>query len=423
MKKLPPIDEHPPAIEIMTKFGLAPDPWQIEMLESKHPQMLLNCCRQSGKTTVVGMFALIEALYKPMTRVVILSRSHRQSREMLKTISFFFDLFGQLSKKRVTAVEIELTNLSRIVSLPCREDTIRGFAAVDLVIIDEAARVPDDLYRAVRPMVAVSKGRIICLSTPYGKRGFFWKAWAQGGADWARIEVPASKCPRIAAEFLERERRELGEEWFRQEYFCSFESVEGLVYPDFKKCVVTQLPAHVADVTAANPEPRNHSTEAFLGGIDFGYRNPFAAIWGVRDRDDILWITGERYGRQQPLHVHAEHLPKSLMWYADPSGANDIASLTYAGFLVRKASNAIRPGIAAVAARLRAGTLRVLEGRCPNLLAEAELYKYGTDGTAQGAEIPLDENNHALDALRYLVCGVDGYRTALPIDRRQELAR
>jgi hypothetical protein len=128
---------------------------------------------------------------------------------------------------RRTAEEMELTNLSRIVCVPCKEETIRGFAHVDLLIIDEAARVPDTLYRAVRPMLAVSKGRLICLSTPYGKRGFFWDAWERGGEDWLRVEVPATKIGRIGPEFLEAERRALGEAWFKQEYFCSFESVEG----------------------------------------------------------------------------------------------------------------------------------------------------------------------------------------------------
>jgi hypothetical protein len=35
---------------------------------------------------------------------------------------------------------------------------VRGFAGVHLLIIVEAARVPDDLYRALRPMVATSEG-------------------------------------------------------------------------------------------------------------------------------------------------------------------------------------------------------------------------------------------------------------------------
>lgn len=158
-----------------------------------------------------------------------------------------------------------------------------------------------------------------------------------------------------------------------------------------------------------------------VGGIDFGFRNPFAALWGVRDRDDIIWLMGERYRRQEPLAKHAEHLPREVMWYADPSGANEVASLRCAGFLVRKGNNARQPGIGAVSARLREGTLRVLAGRCPNFLAEAELYRYGT-GHSHDPESPVDEHNHALAALRYLVASMDATRLALPPEKRRERA-
>lgn len=155
--------------------------------------------------------------------------------------------------------------------------------------------------------------------------------------------------------------------------------------------------------------------------VDEKRRNPFAAVWGVRDRDDIIWLMGERYRRQEPLAKHADHLPREVMWYADPSGANEIASLRCAGFLVRKGNNALQPGIGAVAARLREGTLRVLAGRCPNLLAEAELYRYGT-GHSHDPESPVDEHNHALAALRYLVASMDATRLALSPEKRRERA-
>src|ERR1700722_6997355 len=223
---------------IMRKLTMEPDAWQIDVLQSEHPQLLLNCCRQAGKSTVVALLCLLEAMFKPMTTVILVSCSHRQSREMLKLMVFYYQVLGERVKAtRVNTQEIELKNMSRIISLPCREDTIRGYAHVDLLIIDEAARVPDDLYRAVRPMLAVSKGRLICLSTPYGKRGFFWNAWARGGEDWLRFEIAAGKGSRLTSAFLEQEKRALGESWFRQEYCCSFEALEGLVYPDFARCV------------------------------------------------------------------------------------------------------------------------------------------------------------------------------------------
>jgi hypothetical protein len=251
-------------------------------------------------------------------------------------------------------------------------------------------------------MLASSRGRLICLSTPFGKRGFFYDCWVKGGADWHRIEIPATQVPRFRADFLAKERRALGESWYRQEYCCSFEALEGLVYPDFARCLAPSMPDHLLTPNGS-PSPLVPQ----FGGIDFGFRNPFAAIWGILDRDGILWLTGEHYSREKPLSFHASHLPPGVSWYADPSGASDIAQLCSAGFKVRAGDNDIRPGIAAVRSRLENGTLRVLEGACPNLLAEAALYRYGPATDNARSENPVDEYNHALGALRYLISKLD----------------
>jgi hypothetical protein len=383
----------------MCSLGLEPDPWQLDVLEGGHSRLLLNCCRQAGKSTVVALLALVEAVFVGGTKVLLVSRSHRQSMELFRIVLDFYRRLGEPCKLRRNSEELALTNLSRIVSLPCREETIRGYGNVSLLVIDEAARVPDDLYRAVRPMLAVSGGRLFCLSTPYGKRGFFHDAWARGGKDWKRIEVPADKIPRITPAFLEEERRCLGESWFRQEYCCSFESLEGLVFPDFRRCL------------AHGPVPPGGTR---VGGLDFGFRNPFAAVWGILDRDRNLWLTGEHYARQQPLSYHAARLPREVMWYADPSGASERSELRRAGFKVQKGINALRPGLASVAARIRNNTLLVLEGACPNLLAEAGLYRYAESGSDRDSEDPVDEHNHALSALRYLIASIDRGRQALP---------
>jgi hypothetical protein len=105
-------------------------------------------------------------------------------------------------------LSLELENGSRIVTLPGTDKTIRGFSGVSLLIVDEASRVADELYFAVRPMLAVSGGALMMLTTPHGKRGVFYEEWT-GGAGWDRYEVPAEECPRIPASFLEEEREAL----------------------------------------------------------------------------------------------------------------------------------------------------------------------------------------------------------------------
>jgi hypothetical protein len=125
---------------------------------------------------------------------------------------------------------MELANGSRIISLPGSPDTIVGYSAISLLILDEAARIKDDLYALVRPMLAVGGGRLIALSTPFGRRGWFWAAWSRcdeaqlrGQPEpWRRFRITAGQCPRISAEFLAEERLAIGERWFRQEYETEF---------------------------------------------------------------------------------------------------------------------------------------------------------------------------------------------------------
>ena len=108
-----------------------------------------------------------------------------------------------------------------MLSLPGSEATIRGISAVSLLVEDEASRVADELFYAVRPMLAVRNGRLVLMSTPWGKRGHFWEVWDEG-TGWAKVRVPATEVPRISAEFLDEERRSMPTWWFEQEYLCEF---------------------------------------------------------------------------------------------------------------------------------------------------------------------------------------------------------
>jgi hypothetical protein len=154
----------------------------------------------------------------------------RQSGELFRKV---LDLLGALGRPvpvvGESALRLELANGSRVVSLPGTEGTVRGFSSVALIVIDEAARVMDRLYLAVRPMLAVSKGRLVAFSTPFGKRGWFHDAWASQEA-WERVRVTATEIPRITPEFLAEEKRAMGERYYRQEYMTSFEDEVGAVF-------------------------------------------------------------------------------------------------------------------------------------------------------------------------------------------------
>jgi len=208
---------------VRTRLEFSPDAKQLEVLNSTAKRGILNCSRQWGKSTVAAAKAIHLAFTRPESLVLVASPCERQSAEFLRKAS------GMVRRLKIrprgdgdNAISLLFPNGSRIVGLPGTEATIRGFSAVSLILIDEAAAVDDDLYTALRPMLAVGNGDLWLMSTPRGQRGFFYDAWRDAGEDWMRICVKATECPRISAEFLEGERGAMLVSEFSQEYMCEF---------------------------------------------------------------------------------------------------------------------------------------------------------------------------------------------------------
>jgi hypothetical protein len=192
---------------------------------------LFLCSRQAGKSLTAGALALREALLRPGSLVLLLSPTERQSGELFKdkVLRLYRGLGRPVPAVQESALQLTLANGSRIIALPGKEETVRCYSSVALLIVDEASRVPDILYSSIRPMLAVSQGRLAALSTPFGKRGWFYEAWT-GTETWERVRVLAGECPRIPVDFLTEERQALGERWYRQEYECSFEDTIDAVF-------------------------------------------------------------------------------------------------------------------------------------------------------------------------------------------------
>jgi hypothetical protein len=217
---------------LMSDAGLTPDPWQSRLLRSSSTRLLLLCSRQSGKSTTAAALALRTALLHPDALVLLVSRALRQSGELFRKVLRLYRALGEpVAKVRETALTVELANDSRIVAIPGDGDNIVGYSGVGMLIIDEAARVPDELYFMTRPMLAVSRGTLVALSTPFGKQGWFHEAWT-GPDTWERCLIRADQCPRITPDFLAEERRALGPRWYCQEYECSFEDCVGAVFTE-----------------------------------------------------------------------------------------------------------------------------------------------------------------------------------------------
>jgi hypothetical protein len=205
-----------------TRLGIEPDERQAEVLRSVAKRGMLNCTRQWGKSTIAAAKAVHRAYTRPGSLVLVASPSHRQSGEFVRKAA------EMVARLRIPVrgdgdndVSLAFPNGSRIVGLPGIEGTVRGFSAVSLLLIDEASRVEESMYRALRPMLAVGDGDLWLMSTPFRKRGFFYLAWELGGKEWHRVRVTAMECPRISRDFLEEERRaQKGD--FGMEYMCEF---------------------------------------------------------------------------------------------------------------------------------------------------------------------------------------------------------
>jgi hypothetical protein len=161
-------------VSLMLRDQMPRDPVALaEALRSTSRRLLLNCARQSGKSTTTAVLALHRALFVPDSLVLMVSPGLRQSSELFKkSLAFYRRLNRPVPAEAETRLTLELTNGSRIISLPGSTDTTRGYSAVDLILADEASRIGDELLASIRPMLAVSNGQLIAMSTPAGKRGW-----------------------------------------------------------------------------------------------------------------------------------------------------------------------------------------------------------------------------------------------------------
>lgn len=241
--------------------GLEPDPWQADVLGSDAQRIIELACRQAGKSLVSAVLALHTALYTPRALVLLLSPSLRQSQELFrKVLDAYRVIESRVPVEAESALRIEFPNRSRIVALPGTERTTRGHSAVTLLIVDEAARVEDELFFALLPVLAVSNGRLMLLSTPFGSEGYFHDVWTNGGEEWARFKITAHDCPRISDAFLEEQRRIMPVWFFNSEFGCAFE--DNLSLRVFSP----------SDIAKAFQEPVESWDDILASDRDTGYR-------------------------------------------------------------------------------------------------------------------------------------------------------
>lgn len=212
-----------------TQAGFKLDKWQRAVMETKG-NITIRAGRQVGKSTVVAMKAAQFAIENPDTVTMVIAASQRQSSLLFEKIRAEIDDLERQKKikhaEKPTLTRIVLDNGSKIYSLPAGRTGwfIRGFT-LDLLICDEAAYIPEEVWKAVVPMIAVSqklrrKGWIILLSTPFGKGGYFFHSFTD--KDFRQFHISSENCPRIPASFLTKERARLTKAEYAQEYKGEF---------------------------------------------------------------------------------------------------------------------------------------------------------------------------------------------------------
>jgi hypothetical protein len=217
---------------IMTMAGLVPDPFQRELLRTEADRVLLLCSRQLGKSTSTAFVALNTAYLNDDTLILLSSRTERQSGELFRKCTYWHKRLNLVPSVREMALTLELANGSRIIGLCGEGDNFRGYSDVKLALVDEASLVDDTVFTALLPMLVVSGGRLIALSTPWGKQGWFYTKFTSDDTSWHRINGKAADSPRISKAALEQQRRDLGERKYSQEFENVFIESEGQLFSD-----------------------------------------------------------------------------------------------------------------------------------------------------------------------------------------------
>ena len=207
-----------PVLWVREVLGMAPTPWQEEFLRAPQGASILALtARQIGKTTTAALAIAHCMLYNPGSLSVIACPAQRQSAEAVRRVKDALIKAGaKFESEHVYGLELD--NGSRVLALPGSNDSIRGMTVDGWIVADEAAWLPNDMIAALRPMRARTHARFAMLSTAWSRTDPFWTAWAGDEQSWMRLKATADEVDTFSAEFLEQERRALGEDAFKREY-------------------------------------------------------------------------------------------------------------------------------------------------------------------------------------------------------------
>jgi PBSX family phage terminase large subunit len=379
------------------------NPTQILVATDKHRFRTLCCGRRWGKTTL-AIDQIKARASIPNARICYVAPTYQQARdiawEQLKN-----DCRQASEIINESRLEIRLVNGS-IIFLRGWEsiETLRG-QQFDLLVLDEVASMRNfwlHWQEVLRPTLTDTEGEALFISTPKGFNHFFElfskdpvqpkvKGIDQDN-DYKSYHFTSYDNQHLPIDELNKAKLELTEDRFAQEYMADFRKMEGLVYKEFDR------QKHVYSDTVFNPIET-------LVGIDWGWTNPAVVLKIIKDTDNNFFVSKEWY-KTQKTTMEIIEIAKSYQgnkYYPDPAEPDRLEEARKAGLNVREVTKDVEAGINAVRELLKTNRLFIHQD-CTNLIAEFETYRYPEKKPDKNEpEEPVKENDHAVDALRYVL--------------------
>ena len=182
----------------LKSIGFEPYEWQVAVCHDSSTKIIVNGARQSGKSTISSGLPCHMAKYKSKSLVIIEAPTEVQAGLNMEKIFDFMAHDRKYPKiERKSDSQILLANGSRIRVVCATDRSSRGYSAPDMIVLDEASRIEDVVYRSgVRPMLTNNAScELILISTPFGKDGFFYNAWNSDSEYWSKYEVRSPWTP------------------------------------------------------------------------------------------------------------------------------------------------------------------------------------------------------------------------------------
>lgn len=379
---------------------------QIKVATDKHRFRVLCCGRRWGKTTLA--IEEIKGLAgQRKARIAYISTTYQQARDIAwEKLKNDCAQAGEINESRL---EISLKNRSKIFLRGWESvETLRG-QQFDLIVLDEVAMMRNfqaSWQEVLRPTLTDTKGEALFISTPKGFNHFYELFNQQDkDKDYKSFHFTTYDNPHIPRDEINKAEQELTEDRFAQEYKADFRKTEGLVYKEFDRGI------HLFD-----GEPENQVIKTLIG-IDPGFTNPCGMLTIKKDRDSNYWVTDEWYKTQQTDAQIADYAAAlgGNEYYADPENAGFREELKRRRVNVReviKGKGSVEKGINTVRELFKQGRLNI-HTSLGNLIWELETYSYPEKKSFQNEpELPIKENDHLLDALRYALM-MDAHRRNL----------